>query len=481
MKRIGVRSIGHRVIGLAVVVAMSFVSVLAAPPTPALATTRPIFGISSNLESLSTAERDKAFTMVGDAGANWIRAASYWPWIDRDGRANRDWSDPDGMVARAEAHNLKVVMTIDGYAAWANSSAGNWVVPADMSEFTNFARDTAVRYKGRVHYYEIWNEENSEYFWAPAANAAAYAKMLHDAYVAIKAVDPTAQVIVGGFSRNDWGFLSGVYKTMKAYPNAAANRYFFDYLGIHPYANNRPPESDDPAYITDTQDKNFAGLPKMKAAMDAQGDTGKHIICTEFGWAAEDCVYSKGVGETTQAAYLTRAYHMAQNWPWLDALMWWGFKNWDGDETQFSLVHTDLSPRPAYSAFSAAAHAETTVTPPPSGGTTVTPPPSGGTPTTSTTTTNTNTTVVLGRRGRGHKGSRVSLVASVAPRQAGKIVEFQKAVRGRWVTAKKARLNWRSRAVYSYRIWGSNRWRVRFAGSATAPPRTSRTVKVAVL
>ena len=57
-----------------------------------------------------------------------------------------------------------------------------------------------LRYKDRVHHWEIWNEPNYWRFWLPQPDVGAYTTLLKQAYAAIKAVDPAATVMVGGLT-----------------------------------------------------------------------------------------------------------------------------------------------------------------------------------------------------------------------------------------------------------------------------------------
>lgn len=477
---------------------LTFVVTLAAfpyvAPAPAFATTRPIFGIASSLGSVDSTTRERAYTMLEDAGASWARVGAYWPYADRNGKAARDWSTTDEHIAAAKRHNMTIVGAISGYAAWANGSKGDWYVPADPTEYANFVRDTVNRYKADVHYWEIWNEPNLNEFWAPTANPAGYAKLLRAAYLAVKQADPTAKVVFGGICRNHYGYLNSVYTALNAYPDAAANNNFFDILAVHPYADDRAPESTDPAQIWGGADRNFSGLPKMKQAMVAQGDIDKHIIVTEFGWVVTDISWTKGVGTALQADYLKRAYAMAQDWPWLDAMMWYGFKNWNNEEAPYSIVNTDLSPRPAYNAMKEAAAGGVTVTDPGTGGTTgggttgeTTATAGGGTTTDTTTaggsTTPTKTSSRLRPKKRIARAYTLNtLYASVSPDQAGRFVQVLKYSAGRWVRIKTAKLGSGSRYSYTYRTRrGAIVYRLKYLGSPVARPSVSPLTRVVAL
>lgn len=320
---------------------------------------RPIFGYDSSLGSLDGRTRDRALDMLRDAGSTWTRVGAFWPWADRDVRgpeevSKRDWSVVDDYMWDARRHDQRIIGAVVGYARWASGNEDPWYVPKDPAPFAEFTVATVARYKGYTRSWEIWNEPNGS-FWKPKPDARAYARMLRLCYFAVKRSDPGAEVVFGPIHRNDMGFLRATYQALRAYPDAAANDDFFDVLSVHPYADDRAPEDTDPRFVTESLDRNFSGLPKMKRVLEEHGDGHKRIVVTEMAWPVSDLPFAKGVGLELQAAYLDRAYRMAQRWPWLDVMLWYGFKSHDPIEEPFSMVETDLEPRPAFEAFRRAA------------------------------------------------------------------------------------------------------------------------------
>ncbi|MBM3606121.1 MAG: hypothetical protein FJX25_15745 [Alphaproteobacteria bacterium] len=65
--------------------------------------------------------------------------------------------------------------------------------PAARTQFRTFAEAAAIRYKGKVAWWEILHEANMTYL-----RPASYALLLRVVYPAIKAVQPKAAVIYGG-------------------------------------------------------------------------------------------------------------------------------------------------------------------------------------------------------------------------------------------------------------------------------------------
>ncbi len=62
----------------------------------------------------------------------------------------------------------------------------------------------AERYKGRIRFYQIWNEPNIYPEWGnQPVDAAAYTRLLCLAYQRIKAVDPEAVILSGALAPTD--------------------------------------------------------------------------------------------------------------------------------------------------------------------------------------------------------------------------------------------------------------------------------------
>jgi polysaccharide biosynthesis protein PslG len=140
-----------------------------------------------------------------------------------------------------------------------------------------------------IRAWQVWNEPDVPYFWPSGPNPAQYADLLKHASKAIKAADPGAEVVAAGLSNHglasSW-FLQGMYDA------GAASA--FHTLAIHPYA------SDVTSLFDQTR--------RVRQVMDANGDIGKRLWLTEFGWATagiQDPIYS--ADEQCQAALIAGA------------------------------------------------------------------------------------------------------------------------------------------------------------------------------
>ncbi len=72
-----------------------------------------------------------------------------------------------------------------------------WRYPPRLDAWRPWVRAQAQRYKGKIRYYEIWNEPDIS-FWKGTPEQ--YLELLKASYEEIKAVDPDAIVMTGGFT-----------------------------------------------------------------------------------------------------------------------------------------------------------------------------------------------------------------------------------------------------------------------------------------
>jgi polysaccharide biosynthesis protein PslG len=205
----------------------------------------------------------------------------------------------------------------------------------------------AARYAPRgVEAFEIWNEPDTSRFWNPP-DASKYAALLRTAYTAIKAEAPHIKVVTGGTSGNDYAFWSRAY--------AAGIAGYFDVMGLHPYTGRTTPDYvyyDGSGRIAEWA---FVGYREIRRLMLAHGDD-KPIWFTEFGWSSAQDGGWASVGAANQAAYLTRAFAIMRQDPYVGVAYWYIARDgtWEIDAT-FGLLSTNFDAKPSYAAFQAAA------------------------------------------------------------------------------------------------------------------------------
>lgn len=164
---------------------------------------RPVpIGIASGewLHTLTSSEKDLVLNRVLELGGEWYREQLGWASTEAT-QGVYDWTRWDDYVARFKVRGLKPLAMIGGSPAWARVGGSESSPPTTNTEWATFITAVVTRYMADIHHWEIWNEPNSPLFWGVApVDPVRYASLLHAAYDAIKAVDPTATVIAGGTS-----------------------------------------------------------------------------------------------------------------------------------------------------------------------------------------------------------------------------------------------------------------------------------------
>lgn len=311
------------------------------------------FGYGVNLADLSNAY------LVQDIHFNAIKGYVNWATIETAPGEFR-WVDPDNVLRAAEDAGAGVLLRVHGTPDWARPAHTPIShPPANPADFARFMTALAVRYRGRVAAYEIWNEPNLNYEWGNRPpDPVEYTTLLKTAYQAVKTQDPAAKVISAGpaptgngrppDSLGDLAFIEGMYR--------AGAKGYFDALGSHIYAGNLSPEGDDPR-----TDINFARILQQRQLMLEHEDSATPMWITEMGWSLQTHwdlgqYHNQGVSALEQAQYLTGAYRKIRaDWPWVQAAYLFNLDfsraPWYPAAEQmrwYAILNPDRTPRPAY-------------------------------------------------------------------------------------------------------------------------------------
>lgn len=331
------------------------------PPPPTGDSAR--FGIACMTHVLSYAP-DEEFAQdmgtIDSSGAGWIRMDINWGVIQRDGPTFYDWAPFDRIVIDARARGLNVLGLISWTPAWARPSPGDHYAtpPRNTADYANFVWAAVKRYSAMgVHAYEVWNEPNNRGSWKPVADPARYVDLLKAAYLAIKDADPLATVVSGGLSPavTD-GYDMDPREFLQAmYANGAQG--YFDALGHHPYSH---PAAPGEAQSWSGWYQMYGTSNSLRSTMEANGDGGKKIWGTEFGFATSGPAGSY-VSETVQAQHVTTGYALFGSYPWAGPLFLWAERDYGTDPGTnynfYGLTRKDFSKKPSFTAYQAAAGA----------------------------------------------------------------------------------------------------------------------------
>jgi hypothetical protein len=251
----------------------------------------------------------------------------------------------DTEVNQARAHGLKILGVLAFPSSWATQSNG---LP-NLSQFIPWVKTAVAHYKSSISVWEVWNEPNQGLRWPTGnVNVPYYVNLLKGCYTAIKSVQPgtASTVISGGLApaANGAHNLSPLTFEKQMYADGAKG--YFDAFADHPYSYPTMPSAD----VTWNP---WTYLPTMHQIMASHGDGAKRIWYTEYG-AALASAYG-AVTMNQQAAEYTQAFQVARQWAWSGPLI--AFEWRDSSAGKFGLKNNNGSPRPALTAFSAAARA----------------------------------------------------------------------------------------------------------------------------
>lgn len=113
-----------------------------------------------------------------------------------------NWQPLDDWVAAAEQHGVPdILLTLGQTPPWASSNpndvnyvgAGAPAPPTDNRDWRDYITAVAQRYKGRIRYYEIWNEPNDPTYYTGTVDQLA--ELTKEAYGILKQVDPGNTVL----------------------------------------------------------------------------------------------------------------------------------------------------------------------------------------------------------------------------------------------------------------------------------------------
>ena len=112
--------------------------------------------------------------------------------------------------------------------------------PVETRDFGDFALAFAGRYADQIDHYQIWDEPNIAPHWgAHEIDPAAYARLLREGAIQVRAADPDAVVLLaalaptvesGGANLSELSFLDALYRWGAAewFDVVAAQPYDFD-------------------------------------------------------------------------------------------------------------------------------------------------------------------------------------------------------------------------------------------------------------
>ncbi len=314
------------------------------------------------------AKVERELEILARAGIGLIRQEIQWVEIEPhakgvyiDNHGEDSWAKFDRIVSLAQRFDIEVLARLDRPPPWATPGFNPQdhpsiqMPPADFTDFADFAAAVAARYRGKVTYFQIWNEPNLFGEWGgQPPDPAAYLEMLREVGSAVRAANPDAVIVLAGLAPtietgpdnlSDLLFLERLYQlgAKGAFDVASSMSY-----GL--FTGPRDPRIEAPR-------TNFPRAVLWREIMEAHGDAGTPIWASEYGWMSLPPGWQGDQGiwgnhpAADQAAWTVDGIRRArEQWPWLPTITIWASR-WPHDTHPddptpfFGLLTKDLQPR----------------------------------------------------------------------------------------------------------------------------------------
>jgi hypothetical protein len=313
----------------------------------------------------------KQLALAKSIGSSMVRIEIPWAWIEARQPGRSYWTSDlvgelDSFLDEAGARGIEVLAVVTGPSpCWASSdpakNCGTNLVwdfrspPANVDDYARFLVDLHDFAAGRIHYWEVWNEPNLDFFWK-APDPVAYTSLLMAAYTALKAVDASAVVVAGALTGGGATPDLDADRFLGAMLEAGADP-FFDRFSVHPYTLGGPVLGEPP----------FPGLVDIvsgcRLALVNHGDS-RPLWITEVGWPTgpspitlpcPDCHYWKINSEAEQATNIAFAISTIEGLGYVETLILFELidtlapsdPNVESPTQHIGVFRKDFTPKPA--------------------------------------------------------------------------------------------------------------------------------------
>ncbi len=329
-------------------------------------------GVNTFLEQEADVnKRRETLQMIKDAGIGWIRQQFPWEdieepskgmyWDEKYGQST--WNKYDNIVDLTNEYGIQMIVRLDLPPKWAHAS-NPWphTPPDNLEDYGDFVYKVVSRYKGKVKYYQLWNEPNLAIEWgSKPVDAKAYVQLLKIGYQRAKEADPNCVILSAALAptiEQSWQAMDDQIYLQQMYDAGAKD--YFDILSVMAYGLRSGPDDHRLAL----KDVNFSRPLLDRQIMVKNGDASKPIWASEMGWNVQpESVTAEPtfgrVSEDLQAQYTVRGFQRAaEEWPWMGVMNIWFFKRVDDHEKDqpfyyFRMVEPDFATHPIYDAVKA--------------------------------------------------------------------------------------------------------------------------------
>lgn len=286
--------------------------------------------------ALSWRDPPRVIAQAEALGARSVRVDAPWEQIES---ADGSYSLPSWLqrlVDEAQAKRIDVLLILDyGHPRYGGDKPQN---QAQREAFGRYAAWLVRTLKGKVKYFQLWNEWEAKTGGTTPGTAKEYAELARVVMPMVRAENSNAIFLSNGSS---YPALTTAWLDELL---AAKVLHLFDGFAVHPYVFFRRSDWSPEAAIR--------LIDKVHQRVVAAGYDIPFYV-TEFGFP--DYAGPQGVAAESVAAFLTRFFLMAEARPWIRGIWWYCLRDQgmhpSEREHSFGLLDANFGEKPASAAF----------------------------------------------------------------------------------------------------------------------------------
>jgi hypothetical protein len=274
----------------------------------------------------SGAQQGAATNLCALAGMNWVRDRLAWPEMERERGRFSPPNKYDDTARIQSAAGLNALQVHHNSPGWANKDGKRF--PLDLRDAYSFGREMAKRWRGQVRAFEPWNEADITVFGGHTG--AEMASLQKASYLGLKAGNPEVLACLNVFASAQGAILADLHAN-EAWP-------YFETFNLHHYAGTdayphiygafRAVSAGRPLWVTE------CNVPVHWSGDKQAQEPSDHDLRVQAERVAT--VYAASLHEGSAATFYFLLPHYVEG------------------QTQFGVLHKDLTPRPAFLSVAAA-------------------------------------------------------------------------------------------------------------------------------
>jgi hypothetical protein len=295
----------------------------------------------------------QGYGLMKDLGMNTIREGWNWKYIETSNNTYVSWMNMfDGKMNEFKNMGVNTMVMITDTPDWASSdpkyrskttfdsaSLGKYTVPMGLktpifkdgtdvykpgavpnpaNPYAEYVYYLASRYKGKVGFYQVWNEPDfpsgdlaagtkdasgRTRYWAGSVQE--YVRLLQVAHTIVKGVDPAAKIATGGL---------GYEKYLAAIIDNGGAKYF-DVVDFHAYGTDKTSSNG----VLNSSWGFLGRYNALKQVLTSKGVTGKTFSVSETGFTANN--------QNEQASYAAKVFATGAGLGDMETVQWAVFTN----------------------------------------------------------------------------------------------------------------------------------------------------------